>query len=385
MKKVVIIRYSEIHLKGNNRGYFEKALLANIKLALKGIEAKVVKYNGRYFVNDFSELDLKDIISRLQTVFGIHSFSVATEIETSKEDIFNFFSDFRLSGKTFKVETTRADKHFEIKSMDLSRDIGEVILNNNENLKVDVHNPETTVNIDIRENGHTYIFFENIAGLKGMPVGTAGRGLVMLSGGIDSPVAAYKIAKRGMNVTAIHFHSFPYTSEQSKSKVVKLAGLIRPYTHLHKVLVIPFTKIQEEIHKNCREEYTITLMRRFMVRIAERVAETYKCQAIITGESLGQVASQTVESITSTNIVAKKLPILRPLIALDKEEIIEIARQINTFETSILPYEDCCTVFLPKSPVIKPKLEKVEAEEARLDIESLTKEAIDHLEEIIIE
>ena len=258
------------------------------------------------------------------------------------------------------------------------------ILENNSQIKVDLHNPEVVVSIDIRENGYTYIFSDVIKALGGMPVGTAGRGLVLLSGGIDSPVAAFKVAKRGMQVTAIHFHSYPYTSEQAKNKVIELAKLVKPYTQIHKLICIKFTNIQEEIHKHCDSEFMITIMRRFMVRIAEKVANMYKCQALVTGESLGQVASQTIESITSTNSVAKTLPILRPLICMDKEEIVEVAQKINTFETSILPYEDCCTVFLPKFPVIKPKLEKVMKEESKLDIERLVDEAVANLEEIII-
>ncbi|MBQ0017355.1 MAG: tRNA 4-thiouridine(8) synthase ThiI [Clostridiales bacterium] len=383
-QNVIIIRYSEIHLKGGNRGYFEKALLKNIRLSLEGIECNTSKYASRYFVSNYNPDDENKITERLKTVFGIHSFSKALQIKSDKTLLFNYFKDFKLSAKTFKVDTTRADKSFPMNSVEISREIGGIILDNNENLKVDLHNPEAVVNIDIRENGFTYIFYDTIKGLGGMPVGTAGKGLVMLSGGIDSPVAAFKVAKRGMNIMAIHYHSFPYTSEQAKNKVIKLASLVKPYTHIHKMIVIPFTKIQEEIHKNCNNEYMITIMRRFMVRIAEKVANTYKCQSIITGESLGQVASQTIESITSTNSVAEKLPILRPLITMDKEEIVEVAKMINTFETSILPYEDCCTVFLPKNPIIKPKLEKVQKEEEKLDIEKLVNDAVENLEEIII-
>jgi len=216
-------------------------------------------------------------------------------------------------------------------------------------------------------------------------VGTAGNGLLLLSGGIDSPVCAYQMAKRGMNIAGIHFHSFPFTSEQAKEKVITLAHKIRPYTHLKKLIVVPFTKIQQAIHENCNEEYMITIMRRFMMRISERVAEEFRCQCIITGESLGQVASQTVESITVTNNATKLLPVLRPLIAMDKEEIIEIARRIDTYNTSILPYEDCCTVFLPKNPIIKPKLNKVEFEESKLDIDALVTEAVENIEIINIQ
>ena len=383
-KNVIVIRYSEIHLKGGNRNYFEKALLKNIKLALENIDCITSRFNSRYFVSDYNSADEKLIIEKLQTVFGIHSISRALQIKSDKTMLFNFFENYKLDAKTFKVDTTRADKSFPMSSMEISREVGGIILDNNPNLSVDLHNPEKVVYIDIRENGFTYIFDDHIKCLGGMPVGTAGKGLVLLSGGIDSPVAGFKVAKRGMNIMGIHFHSYPYTSEQAKNKVIKLASLIKPYTQIYKLICIPFTKIQEEIHKHCDPEFMITIMRRFMVRIAEKVAKTYKCQALVTGESLGQVASQTIESITSTNSVAQDLPILRPLITMDKEEIVEVAKKINTFETSILPYEDCCTVFLPKFPVIKPKIEKVLKEESKLDVEALVNEAVANLEEIIV-
>ena len=384
MKKVIIIRYSEIHLKGNNRGFFEKALLKNIKRILTDFDCKILKLGSRYQVSDYSSDDEQAIITNLQKVFGIHSLSIADEISTSYENIKDYFKNFKLSTKTFKVNVKRADKTFNVHSMELAKEIGGIILDNNPNSEVDVHNPETEVNIDIREGKISYIFYSIIKGAGGMPVSTAGRGLVLLSGGIDSPVACYQMAKRGMDITGIHFHSYPYTSMQAKEKVIKLATLVKPYTHINNLVVVNFKEIQENIHKYCNSEYMITIMRRFMVRIAEEVANRFKCQALVTGESLGQVASQTIESITSTNSVAKILPILRPLISFDKEEIVEIARKINTYETSILPYEDCCTVFLPKFPLIKPKLEKVVEEESKLDIEKLVKQAVDSIEIIKI-
>lgn len=383
-KNVILIRYSEIHLKGGNRGYFEKALFKNIKLALQNITCVVSRFNSRYFVSDYSLDDQNLILKQLGTVFGIHSMSVATQIKSDKTLLFNYFKTYLTDAKTFKVDTTRADKTFPMSSMEISREIGSIILESNPNLHVDLHTPEKVVYIDIRENGFTYIFDSFVKGLGGMPVGTAGKGLVLLSGGIDSPVAGFKTSKRGMNIMGIHFHSYPYTSEQAKNKVIQLAYKIKPYTQIYKLICISFTKVQEEIHKHCDPEFMITIMRRFMIRIAEKVAKTYKCQALITGESLGQVASQTIESITSTNSVAKDIPILRPLICMDKEEIIEVSKKIDTFETSILPYEDCCTVFLPKYPVIKPKLEKVIREESKLDIDKLVNECVENLEEIII-
>ena len=386
MDKVIICKYSEIHLKGNNRHFFEKILLNNIKYAVKDIEnVKVQMASSRYIVYSINENNEDSVKSKLLTVFGIHSLCVADMIDTTVDNIFNYFNKKSFSQKTFKVYTTRADKTFPIKSMELSREIGGIVLKNNKNISVDVHNPELEILIDIRENNKTYISTENIKGLGGMPVGSGGNGLVMLSGGIDSPVCAYQMAKRGMNIAGIHFHSFPFTSEQAKEKVITLAHKIRPYTHLKKLIVVPFTKIQQAIHEYCNEEYMITIMRRFMMRISERVADEFRCQCIITGESLGQVASQTVESITVTNNATKLLPVLRPLIAMDKEEIIEIARKIDTYNTSILPYEDCCTVFLPKNPIIKPKLNKVEIEESKLDIESLVKEAVENIEIINIQ
>lgn len=384
MKQVIIIRYSEIHLKGNNRGYFEKLLLNNIKRSLINLECNILKVGSRYVISDYTINIEEEIITKLQTVFGIHSMSRAIEIPTSKDNIYNFFNEFILETKTFKVSAKRADKRFEIHTMDLIREIGGVILKHNPNAEVDVHTPDTEINIDIRENGVTYIYYDIIKGLGGMPVGSAGGGLALLSGGIDSPVACFQMAKRGMNITGIHFHSYPYTSLQAKNKVIKLASLIKPYTHINKLIVVNFTNIQENIHKCCNDEYMITIMRRFMVKIAERVANNYNCKALITGESLGQVASQTIESITSTNSVAETLPILRPLIAMDKEEIVEIARKIDTYDTSILPYEDCCTVFLPKYPLIKPKLDKVAKEESKLNVEELIEQALSNLEVIEI-
>ena len=320
---------------------------------------------------------------RFLKVFGIYSISRAIEIETSKEGIVDFCRDIKLEG-TFKVDTNRADKKFETNSMELNCLIGEIILNNNPLAKVDVHKPEQTIYIDIRENNKTYIYYKNIMALGGMPVGSSADGLALLSGGIDSPVACYKIAKRGMRLSCLHFASYPYTSEQAKQKVVELAKIIKPYTQIRNLYVVSFTEIQEHIHKYCKEEYMITIMRRFMIRIAERLANKIGAKAIITGENLGQVASQTVESITSSNSVAEVLPIFRPLISMDKNEIIDIAKQIGTFDTSILPYEDCCTVFLPKFPLIKPNLAKVMEEESKLDVENLIANAMNNIEEIKI-
>lgn len=383
MKKVIMVKYGEIYLKGNNRSFFENLLLKNIKYALYQINADVKKFRTRYIVENYAENDENLILQKLLTVFGIHSISPAIEIETSKENILEFCKNLKIEG-TFKVDTNRADKKFEIKSNDLNCMVGELILDNNKNSKVDVHNPNQKIYIDIRENGKTYIYYKNILGAGGMPVGSSADGVALLSGGIDSPVACYKIAKRGMHLVGLHFASYPYTSEQAKQKVIELAKIIKPYTHMRKLFVCSFTQIQEHIHKNCKDEYMITLMRRFMMRIAERLATKVGAKAIVTGENLGQVASQTVESITSSNSVTEIMPVFRPLIAMDKDEIIDIAKQIGTFDTSILPFEDCCTVFLPKYPLIKPNLKKVQDEESKLDVETLIENAMNNLEEIRI-
>lgn len=380
MKKVILVRYSEIHLKGNNKHFFEKLLLNNIKTALKNFDCEINFVHTRYIISNFNENLTCEIESALKTVFGIYSFSIADEIDTSIENIENYFKNFVLENTSFRVSVNRADKSFPINSTEFSKIIGGIIFDNNKNLTVDLHNFKTEVSVDIRENGKTYIFSSIIKGLNGMPVGSAGKGLLLLSGGLDSPVAGYKIAQRGMLVDGLHFYSFPYTSENAKNKVIKLAKLISPYTHLKRLFVVSFTKIQEEIHKHCDGDYMITLMRRIMMRIAEQLCFKFDYKAIITGESLGQVASQTIESITSTNSVLNITPVLRPLIAFDKDETINIANKINTYETSILPYEDCCTVFLPKNPIIKPKLDRVKAEEDKLDLENLIKQALESVE-----
>ena len=384
MKNVIMIKYGEIYLKGNNRSFFENLLLKDIKYALFGISATCKRVRTRYFVENYDPKDEGLIVSKLKTVFGIHSFSKAVEIDTSKQSIAQYCDGIRLQNTTFKVETNRADKTFELNSMQVNCMVGDLVLNNNSTAKVDVHNPKVTIYIDIRENGKTYIYYQNILGAGGMPVGSSADGIALLSGGIDSPVACYKMAKRGMHLTGLHFASYPYTSQQAKQKVVELAKIIKPYTHLKKLYVVSFTEIQESIHKCCKDEYMITLMRRFMMRIAERLANTIGAKAIVTGEDLGQVASQTVESITSSNSVTEVLPIFRPLIAMDKEEIIQISKQIGTYNTSILPYEDCCTVFLPKYPLIKPNLKKVEEEESKLNVEALIANALNNIEEIKI-
>lgn len=382
--KVVIIRYSEIHLKGNNRDFFESVLVANIKQVLKDYKYDFSRSNARYVVRNFDEMYLDEIVDAIKNVFGVHSLSVAEEVDSTYEFISQAALRFAPDSGTFKVNTNRADKRFPIPSMKVSAEVGGDILQSKPQLKVDLFNPEHVVYIDIRENGKTFVYSEIIKAVNGMPVGTGGKGIVMLSGGIDSPVAVYMMAKRGMTLRAVHFHSFPYTSMQARQKVLDLAKIVKKYTLRMTVDVVSFTEIQTIIHEKCPEEYMITIMRRFMMRIAERIAKINGAGAVITGESLGQVASQTLESITSTNSVAT-LPVLRPLIGFDKDEIIEIAQRIGTFETSILPYEDCCTIFLPKRPVTKPRLSAVEKVESVLDVEALVENAMQNIESIVIE
>ena len=381
--KVIIIRYSEIHLKGNNRDFFESILISNIKHVLSDYAYQFGRSNARYVIRNFDENYTEQILDAVKNVFGVYSVSPAEEVPSTYEDISSAALSMAPVYGTFKVNTNRADKRFPIPSMKLSADIGGKILEQNQTLKVDLFHPDTVVSIDIRENGKTFVYSEVIKGVNGMPVGTAGKGIIMLSGGIDSPVAMYMMAKRGMTLRSVHFHSFPYTSMQAKQKVLDLAKIVKKYTLHMTVDVVSFTEIQTAIHEKCPEEYMITIMRRFMMRIAEKLAQKHGAGAVITGESLGQVASQTLESITSTNSVAT-LPVFRPLIGFDKDEIIEIAQKIGTFETSILPYEDCCTIFLPKKPVTKPRLSAVLKVESALDVETLVNNALQNIEVVEI-
>lgn len=380
MKKVILLRFGELYLKGKNRGYFEKVLMNNIKNSLQDISCKFYRSTGRYIVSDYDEIDEITIIDRLKKIFGLVSLSVANELETNVEDIENYIASLKFDVTYFRVSVNRADKSFPFKSNDFEKKLGAIICKNNPDMKVKLKDFEKEIVVDIRENGLTYVLSEKIDCVGGMPLGTAGKGLLLLSGGIDSPVAGYMIAKRGLSLVGLHFYSFPYTSEQAKQKVISLAKLLSPYCGHIKLYMCPFTKIQEEIHKNCSPEFMITIMRRIMMKISAKVCKLENCKAIITGENLGQVASQTVESLTSTNFSQTEFPIFRPLIAFDKKDIIKIAQDINTYETSILPYEDCCTVFLPKNPVIKPKLDKVIREEQKLDYNSLIDDAMKNLE-----
>lgn len=376
MEKVIIVRYCEIHLKGKNRGYFEKIFMMNLEKALAGIRHEIRKPSGRYIVENFDQTRTEEILEKLSRVFGTHTLSSAYKVPAELEMIYDTVKKIAPESGSFKVITNRANKSFPLNSMQLNAEIGGRLLQDFPNLSVDVHAPQHEICIDIRENGDALIFSGHIKGAGGMPVGTSGKGVLLLSGGIDSPVAGYMIAKRGMVLEALHFHSYPYTNMQAREKVEELARILSGYTGGMTLHVVSVTHIQEAIHKHCPAEMMITLLRRFMMRIAERLAEQVGGQCIITGESLGQVASQTIEGMTSSGSVVENLPILRPLVGFDKTEIIERAREIGTFETSIQPYEDCCTVFLPKHPLIRPKMEGVLRAEQKLDVEALLEEAM---------
>lgn len=382
MKKIIIVRYCEIHLKGKNRGFFERLLQENVQKALANIPHSMRILNARYLIENFNEDDYAEIEKKLLKVPGIHSFSPAYVVKSDLDEITECVK-YLCDGKAgeFKVETNRADKTFPMTSVQVSCELGGRLLDFNPNLTVNVVNPQFVVSVDMRESGETLIYTDVVKGIGGLPTGSSGKGVLMLSGGIDSPVAGFMLARRGMRLDAVHFHSYPYTSEAAKEKVETLCKMVSEYAGSMNLYVVKFTHIQEEIHEKCPEELMITMMRRLMMRITEKIASSHGGQAIITGESLGQVASQTIESITSSNSVVK-MPVLRPLIALDKLEIIEIANKIGTYDTSILPYEDCCTVFLPKFPAIKPKMETILKAESALDVETLVNEAIENLEVI---
>ena len=385
MKKVIIIRYAELFLKGKNRGFFERAFENNLSRALSAYEHTLVKQCGRYTVRDFAEEEVDEIITQLKKVFGLHTLSLAYETNSDLDSIFEAAKLVSRTTGTFKVESHRGDKRYPLTSIEISKKLGGMLLDYSKGkLSVDVHNPSFSVRVDIREHGKALVFGEFIPGANGMPVGTAGKGVLLLSGGIDSPVAGYMMAKRGMNIDCLHFHSYPYTNLQAKEKVIDLARIMSEYTCGTKLCTVSVTHIQEAIHEKCKPELMITLLRRFMYRIAERHAKRIGGQCLITGESLGQVASQTIEGITSSNSVVEDLPVLRPLIAFDKNEIIDISVKMGAYETSILPFEDCCTVFLPEFPAIRPKMSDILREEAKLDVEALIEEAFASLEKIDI-
>ena len=382
MEKVILIRIGEIFLKGRNRSYFESVLENNIKRQLYGLDFKITKTQNRYYLENFDEFMLDEIVSRLTKVFGLHSISIASKIPSNMDEMQKAILDYApQEGDTFRITCKRADKKLELTSTQFAAQLGGFLLSKIRKIKVDVHNPKKEIFVDIRENGYTYIFSDKIMCAQGMPVSTAGRGILLLSGGFDSPVAGWRMARRGMELYAIHFHSFPHTSEQAKQKVIDLAQILTQYCGKIKLFVVKFTDIQEAIHEYCREDFMITIMRRIMMQITEKIANQNDCGAIITGESLAQVASQTTQSITVSNQAIDLLPVFRPLIGMDKYEIIETAEKIGTARLSELPYPDCCTVFLPKNPVIKPKLEDAIKEQAKIvGLNELINKAIENVE-----
>ena len=371
MNKIIVARYGEIHLKGGNRAMFVNVLLRNLK---RRIPQKVEHTDSRILIhlNDCDDTD--EIMQTVTNTFGIANASVATILKTDELEILKHIRGIKITG-TFKVSVTRADKTFPIKSMDMAKNLGAEILKK-PGTTVDVHNPNTTVFIDIRKV-QTFVYHDVVKGVGGLPVGVSGKALVLLSGGIDSPVAAFLAAKRGLGVDYLHFFSPPYTSELSLDKVKRLQSVLQNFVGKSTLLTVPFTEIQEEIKKSCASEYTITLMRRFMVRIAKELCETRGYDCIITGENLAQVASQSIQGIASNNYLAGTVPILRPLITFDKSEIIEVAKQIKTFNISTEPHPDCCTVFVPERPSIKPRIDRLEKEEEKLDVNLLVKSAMD--------
>ena len=387
-ENVYIVRCGETALKGQNKPYFERMLVQKIKKMLKGTEGIAVeRTDGLIFVRTTPDIPREDILKRVGRVFGVDSISPAHEIditgltadealaETGKAAVEIMNGLIAAKGiKTFKIEARRADKAFPVESPQIARRVGASVLKGCKVLKVDVHDPDALLFVNVRRN-YVYIYEQKILAFGGLPIGTNGKGLVLLSGGIDSPVASFMMAHRGMVLEAVHYHSYPYTSERAWEKVKDLAKILTLYTGRLRIHSINLLPIQEQIVQNCPEDETTILVRRFMMRIAERIAQANDCMMLITGENLGQVASQTAEALVVTD-ASVSLPVMRPLIGMDKTQIMDIAREIGTFETSIQPYEDCCTVFLPKHPVTKPKLEKILASESRLDCEALIDAAV---------
>lgn len=377
MKKLILIKYApEIFLKGLNRNKFERHLKERIKKSISDLEYEIIDDSGRWFI---ASEDLDAVVARVKKVFGVKEICLVYQVESTMEAIneeaVRQAKEFK--GKTFKVETNRANKSFPMNSMEISRAVGAYILNNAEDVSVDVHKPDIMLYVEVRKS--SYVYSERIKAVGGMPYGVNGSTALMLSGGIDSPVAGYMMARRGTEVCGVYFHSHPYTSERAKDKVVKLASILAEYTGKMRLYIVPFTEIQMEIMDKCREDELTIIMRRFMMRVACAIAKKENIHSVTTGESVGQVASQTMEGLVVSNAVADR-PVFRPLIAMDKVDIMDAARDIGTYETSILPYEDCCTIFVPKHPKTKPVLENIEQSESALDIDKLVEWAVENSE-----
>lgn len=390
--KMFLIKYAEIALKGKNRHLFEDALVKQIKIALKRVEGDftVTKSQGRIYVECNSEYDYDEVIDSLTCVFGITAICPVVCLEDEgfeqlSKDVVRFIEqEYPDKNKTFKVHARRARKNYPMESMEINSELGGVILDEFPEMKVDVHNPEILLCVEIREQ--IYVYSRSVPGPGGMPVGTNGKAMLLLSGGIDSPVAGYMVAKRGVKIDAVYFHAPPYTSERAKQKVVDLARIVSKYTGPIYLHVINFTDIQLAIYEKCPHDELTIIMRRYMMRIAEHIAKETECLGLVTGESIGQVASQTMQSLAATNEVCT-MPVFRPVIGFDKQEIITISEKIGTFETSILPFEDCCTIFVAKHPVTKPNINIIKRSETKLEdvIDDLVKTALDTDELIIVE
>ncbi len=379
MRELLLVRYGEVHLKGQNRPYFLRTLVNAVKNAVREIGGNVWISDSRIFVSDAEDMD--ECIRRVTKVFGVHSVCPAVEME--KDDFEAVCREavelMRPLTGTFKVNARRSDKHYPLDSPAINHQVGGCVLKNLPELRVDVHKPDHVLSVEIRDKAYLYV--RCIPAVNGMPMGTNGRACLLLSGGIDSPVAGFMIAKRGVELCCVHYHSFPYTSERAKEKVVELARILSEYCGKIRLYVVPFTQIQMDIHQKCPENYTTLIMRRFMMRIAECVARMDGAQALITGESVGQVASQTMEALGCTDEVVG-MPVFRPCIGFDKIEIVERAEKIGTYETSSLPYEDCCTIFTPKHPTTHPKAELIRKAEEALEGEALIASALEGVEVI---
>ena len=392
MYKAFLIKYAEIAIKGKNRYIFEDALVQQIKYQLRNVEGtfKVVKEMGRIFVYPQDEFDYEEAVEALKRVFGIYGICPAVVLEDQgfqqlSKDVAEYVKKvYGEKALTFKVNTRRNKKSYPMQSMEVSSELGAVILDACPNMKVDVHNPQVTVNVEIRNK--IYLYSENIPGPGGMPLGTNGSAMLLLSGGIDSPVAGYMIAKRGVTIDAVYFHAPPYTSERAKQKVIDLAKLVSRYAGPIRLHIVNFTDIQLYIYDKCPHEELTIIMRRYMMKIAEEFAKKDQCLALVTGESIGQVASQTIHSLAATNEVCT-MPVFRPLIGFDKQVIVDVALKIQTYETSILPYEDCCTIFVAKHPVTKPNIQVIKKSEERLQakIDDMLKKAVETAETVICE
>ena len=392
MYKAFLIKYAEIAIKGKNRYIFEDALVEQIKYQLRDVEGsfKVVKEMGRIFVYPQGEYDYEETVEGLKRVFGIYGICPAVVLEDQgfeklSQDVAEYVKKvYGDKSLTFKVNTRRNKKTYPMQSMEVSSQLGSVILDTCPNMKVDVHQPQVTVNVEIRSK--IYLYSQNIPGPGGLPLGTNGSAMLLLSGGIDSPVAGYMIAKRGVKIDAVYFHAPPYTSERAKQKVVDLARLVARYSGPIRLHVVNFTDIQLYIYDKCPHEELTIIMRRYMMKIAEEFAKKDGAMALVTGESIGQVASQTIHSLAATNEVCT-MPVFRPVIGFDKQEIVDVALKINTYETSILPYEDCCTIFVAKHPVTKPNIQVIKRSEEKLQdkIEDMLREAVETAETILCE